>query len=139
MFINNSLRTNVWAPVATRWVTVLLLALLPLGGCAENSPAGAETRKIGVSELPVEAQETIVLIRQGGPFPYAKDGSVFFNREGLLPKAPRGYYREYTVPTPGVSNRGARRIVRGGEGELYYTPDHYRSFRRIRQQASTHQ
>ncbi|APR04679.1 ribonuclease [Thauera chlorobenzoica] len=72
-------------------------------------------------------------IRQGGPFPYRKDGSVFHNRERLLPTRPRGYYREYTVPTPGARDRGARRIVTGGEPPevFYYTADHYRSFRRI--------
>lgn len=74
---------------------------------------------------------TLALIESGGPFPYEKDGTVFGNREGRLPKKPRGYYREYTVPTPGASNRGARRIVRGREGETYYTRDHYGSFVRI--------
>ena len=74
---------------------------------------------------------TLALIESGGPYPYDKDGSVFGNREGLLPKKPRGYYREYTVPTPGASNRGARRVVQGREGETYYTRDHYRSFVRL--------
>lgn len=74
---------------------------------------------------------TIALIEQGGPFPYDKDGSVFQNRERALPARPRGYYREYTVPTPGASNRGARRVVRGESGETWYTRDHYRTFMRI--------
>jgi ribonuclease T1 len=86
---------------------------------------------ISLAQLPTEARETLELIRAGGPFPYSRDGAVFGNREGLLPKADRGYYREYTVRTPGARDRGARRIVAGGRGEFYYTDDHYRSFRRI--------
>lgn len=84
-----------------------------------------------VAQLPPEGRQTLALIRAGGPFPYARDGVVFNNREGLLPKRNRGYYREYTVKTPGVRHRGARRIVAGSNGEFYYTDDHYRSFRRI--------
>lgn len=83
--------------------------------------------------LPAEARATLALIRAGGRFPYDKDGSVFGNREALLPKRERGYYREYTVRTPGARDRGARRIVSGRDGEYYYTDDHYRTFRRIRQ------
>lgn len=83
------------------------------------------------AQLPPEARETLALIRAGGPFPYARDGAVFGNREARLPKQPRGYYREYTVRTPGARDRGARRIVAGRAGEYYYTADHYRSFRRI--------
>jgi ribonuclease T1 len=86
---------------------------------------------IAFDRLPKEARETIRLIRKGGPFPYDKDGSTFSNREGLLPKRPNGYYKEYTVITPGSSDRGARRIVAGREGELYYTGDHYDSFKRV--------
>lgn len=78
--------------------------------------------------LPVEAHETIALIDAGGPFPFEQDDSVFQNREGLLPSRPSGYYREFTVITPGEDDRGARRIVSGAEGELYYTDDHYDSF-----------
>jgi ribonuclease T1 len=86
--------------------------------------------------LPSEAQQTEKLIRAGGPFPFAKDGVSFGNRERLLPRRERGFYREYTVPTPGVRNRGARRIVCGGvpakQPEVcYYTEDDYASFRRI--------
>jgi ribonuclease T1 len=78
--------------------------------------------------------ETLALIDAGGPFPYPKkDGSVFSNRERRLPAKARGYYREYTVPTPGANNRGARRVVQGREGETYYTDDHYRTFVRIDQ------
>ena len=83
--------------------------------------------------FPPEAWQTLELIQRGGPFPYAKDGTTFFNREQLLPQQQRGYYREYTVPTPGARDRGARRIVAGGRPPevFYYTGDHYRSFRRI--------
>ncbi|HEY6087564.1 MAG TPA: ribonuclease domain-containing protein [Burkholderiaceae bacterium] len=91
---------------------------------------------VNVSALPIEAQQTESLIRSGGPFPFAKDGSVFGNRERLLPRQNRGYYREYTVRTPGSQGRGARRIVCGGleaakPQACYYSADHYASFRRI--------
>ena len=82
-------------------------------------------------DLPAEARTTIELIKKGGPFPYARDGMVFGNRERQLPTRERGWYREYTVKTPGAKDRGARRIVAGRDGTLYYTDDHYRSFRRI--------
>ena len=82
-----------------------------------------------ISSLPPEVEQTWELINRGGPFPFPeKDGTVFGNREELLPNKPRGYYREYTVPTPGSSDRGARRLVTGEESELYYTSDHYESF-----------
>jgi ribonuclease T1 len=86
---------------------------------------------ISLSSLPGEASATLKLIKQGGPFPYSKDGTVFSNYEGLLPSKPSGYYHEYTVITPGSSDRGARRIVAGVPGEYYYTGDHYLSFKRI--------
>ena len=90
---------------------------------------------MSLAELPVEARATHRLIVTGGPFPYPKDGTVFGNRERQLPSERRGHYREYTVTTPGASNRGARRIVCGGERtrpeSCYYTADHYASFRRI--------
>lgn len=88
---------------------------------------------ISVDELPPEGRATLNLIKSGGPFPYSKDGTVFSNYEGLLPERPSGYYHEYTVKTPGSSDRGARRIVAGSNGEYYYTSDHYRSFRLIRE------
>ena len=78
-----------------------------------------------------QLEKTLALIARGGPFPYSKDGSLFSNREALLPAQPRGYYREYTVPTPGESTRGARRVVRGQSGETWYTRDHYKTFVRI--------
>jgi ribonuclease T1 len=90
---------------------------------------------VHVTELPRQGRETYELIRQGGPFPYDKDGTVFGNRERLLPIEKRGYYREYTVKTPGSRDRGARRIVCGGPARTphacYYTADHYASFRQI--------
>ena len=89
--------------------------------------------EVAADELPQEARATIALIHKGGPFPYAKDGAVFGNRERQLPGQRRGYYREYTVKTPGSRTRGARRIIRGASGELFYTDDHYNSFRRIRE------
>ncbi len=86
---------------------------------------------IRVDQLPPEARETLALIAQGGPFPYRQDGVVFQNREGYLPPRPDGYYHEYTVKTPGSPDRGARRIITGSQGELYYTDDHYATFKRI--------
>jgi guanyl-specific ribonuclease Sa len=83
------------------------------------------------ADLPPEAQDTLALIAQGGPFPYKQDGVVFQNREGYLPKKSSSYYHEYTVVTPGSSDRGARRIITGGKGEIYYTDDHYATFVRV--------
>ncbi|MBI5917904.1 MAG: ribonuclease [Nitrosomonadales bacterium] len=83
------------------------------------------------SSLPPEARATLQLIKQGGPFPYDRDGVVFGNYEHVLPAQPRGYYHEYTVKTPGAHNRGARRIVCGVVPECYYTGDHYKTFQRI--------
>ena len=100
------------------WLAVALLAL-------------ALSSDIPAAQLPKEARETLALIRAGGPFPYPQDGKTFSNREKLLPLRERGYYREYTVKTPGARDRGARRIVAGERGEYYYTADHYRTFRRI--------
>jgi ribonuclease T1 len=92
---------------------------------------------VAVNQLPQEAQATLVLIKQGGPFPYAKDGVIFGNYEGMLPRQRRGYYHEFTVKTPRARNRGARRIIAGGNpqtsGEYYYTDNHYQTFRRIQE------
>lgn len=116
------------------WILVLATLLLSITVFArEAAPLGS----IDAQELPKEARQTLALIKQGGPFPYAKDGVVFGNYEGVLPKRKRGYYHEFTVKTPGARNRGARRIISGGEpassGEYYYTDDHYATFRRIRE------
>ncbi len=104
-----------------------------LAPAKELPAAGPQT--IAVGELPAQGVKTYRLIRQGGPFPHEKDGVVFGNRERLLPAKKRGYYREYTVDTPGASTRGARRIVCGGPpttpDDCYYTADHYGSFRKI--------
>lgn len=100
--------------------------------CARRAPDAAS---VAVAELPKEARATLANIRSGPPFPYERDGVVFGNREELLPAKPRGYYREYTVRTPGERSRGARRIVCGGKPAspeaCWYTDDHYSSFRRI--------
>jgi ribonuclease T1 len=86
---------------------------------------------IALGDLPSQARHTLDLIRSRGPFPYRRDGAVFGNRERILPGERRGYYHEYTVATLGASNRGGRRIITGARGELYYTDDHYSSFRRL--------
>jgi ribonuclease T1 len=112
---------------ALAWAALVLPA-----SAQRTSPPGA-VAEVSAAELPSQARETIALIRKGGPFAHAKDGAVFGNREGLLPKQQRGYYREYTVRTPGERTRGARRIVAGKGGELFYTDDHYSHFRRIRE------
>jgi guanyl-specific ribonuclease Sa len=100
----------------------------PGGGPVEGTPAARYP-----AFLPAEAVATLGLIERGGPYPYERDGTVFQNRERRLPAQPRGYYREYTVPTPGSRDRGARRIVTGGDPPevFYYTDDHYRSFRQV--------
>jgi ribonuclease T1 len=114
---------------------LLLLALVGQSGIGVAlSPEDFGDSRIGrisVSELPPAARETLRLVKVGGPFPYSKDGAVFGNRERLLPPKPRGYYREFTVPTPGSRDRGPRRIISGRDGEPYYTDDHYRTFKRI--------
>ena len=92
--------------------------------------------QISSAELPRDAALTLELIARDGPFPYDRDGVAFGNRERALPDRPRGYYREYTVRTPGMRSRGARRIVCGGPprstSDCYYSDDHYRTFKRIR-------
>lgn len=86
---------------------------------------------VSAAELPKEGRQTITLIKKGGPYPYRKDGAVFGNFEKILPRHERGYYREFTVPTPRARDRGARRIIAGKAGEFYYTDDHYSTFRRV--------
>lgn len=145
-----------------RWLLLLVAAVLLVawlvggGGQGDPEPAGTEgststsTSSSGSSSgdstdpasglpvvrlatLPPEAARTVELIEAGGPFPEPEhDGGTFGNREELLPDRPMGYYREYTVPTPGLDHRGARRIVAGEQDELYWTADHYSSFARIR-------
>jgi ribonuclease T1 len=110
-------KVRAWAALA-----ILLLA-----------PAFAFANDVRLQDLPEEAAQTLERIKSGGPFPYQQDGRTFGNRERLLPGQEQGYYREYTVKTPGLRHRGARRIVAGRAGEYYYTADHYRSFSRIRE------
>jgi len=123
-------------------VKLVLTGLLLLVGLAFNAPVQARETGLAtgmaavpLAELPKPARETYRLIQLGGPFPYEKDGTVFGNRERLLPAEKRGYYREYTVTTPGARTRGVQRIVCGGAPRApdacYYTADHYTSFRRI--------
>jgi ribonuclease T1 len=116
------------------------LALALLGSVVPAQARTPETPQavppVALAALPLQARQTHDLILRGGPFPYRKDGTTFFNRERLLPLQPRGHYREYTVRTPGSPDRGARRIVCGGEPPTrpevcYYTADHYASFTRI--------
>jgi ribonuclease T1 len=94
---------------------------------------GKKLSTIRATELPPEARVVLKLIKNGGPFPYRKDGTTFGNREKLLPLRKKGYYKEYTVKTPGRRDRGPRRIVAGSGGEYYYTNDHYRSFKLIQE------
>ncbi|MEU6646502.1 ribonuclease domain-containing protein [Saccharomonospora sp. NPDC046836] len=99
----------------------------PGGGSLPGADSGLQV--VALSSLPPEVSQTWQLIQHGGPFPYpGKDGTTFGNRERLLPEKASGYYREYTVDTPGSADRGARRLVTGQEHELYYTSDHYASF-----------
>lgn len=114
------------------WLLLFWLGALPVVGHAFSTEGKNTLGIIASKDLPPEARETLALIKKGGPFPYKKDGTVFGNREKLLPLKPRGHYKEYTVKTPGARNRGARRIVAGG-GLYYYTEDHYASFKRIQE------
>ncbi len=119
-------------PLLAVLVAVVLL-WQPDGGLAPetgNLPAAETTPQVAGSALPQGVQAVVGLIERGGPFPHRQDGTVFKNREGRLPAAAPGYYHEYTVPTPGARDRGARRLVTGGNPPVvwYYTGDHYRSF-----------
>lgn len=115
--------------------TIFFASLLLSGAVFARGAPGIDD--IAASSLPLEACRTLSLIKQGGPYPYAKDGVVFGNYEGILPRRKRGYYHEFTVKTPRARHRGARRIIAGGDpqtsGEYYYTKDHYQTFQRIRE------
>ena len=104
----------------------------PWEALAQRGPI-PDSASVRLQDLPREARATVELVRKGGPYPYPRDGIVFSNREGQLPAHKRGYYREFTVKTPGERSRGARRIVAGSSGELYYTDDHYAHFRLVRE------
>ncbi|GHF72054.1 ribonuclease [Streptomyces mashuensis] len=134
-----------------RTLTALLavLPLLLLPACSSGSSGGHKTEQparpatgtapawakgmktVTEDQLPPEARHTLQLIAKGGPFPYPKDGTVFGNHENRLPRQNRGYYHEYTVPTPGSRDRGARRIITGQHEERYYTGDHYKTFEAV--------
>ena len=134
MFLSE--RPQRWQPVRKLGLAfVVAVSVIASGaaGAKENAP---ESATVALAQLPAEAQATEQLIRSGGPFPYSKDGVTFGNRERVLPARPRGFYREYTVKTPGSRDRGARRIVCGGRRATdpeacFYSDDHYTSFRRI--------
>lgn len=125
------------------WGVLLVCLAALVTGCSSGSGGAGESSAfspawaprgmpaVQADRLPAEARRTLRLIDDGGPFPYEKDGSVFGNFEGELPKQRRGHYREYTVPTPGERDRGARRIVTGSGDETYYTDDHYASFKAV--------
>jgi ribonuclease T1 len=136
--------------ICTRTISAVLIAvylIVSLVGCSnpvsnnalsspvvqKNTPSTSQLKagEVRLSDLPPEAKTTLQLIKSGGPFPYSKDGAVFNNYEGLLPHQASGYYREYTVVTPGSPDRGARRIIAGINNQYYYTDDHYVSFKLI--------
>ena len=121
--------------LTSAWLAAALMAPLAQARSFTDHTADSRTAIVNMAELPRQGRETYGLIRQGGPFPYDKDGAVFGNRERALPAERRGFYREYTVATPGSRDRGARRIVCGGPARAphacYYTADHYASFRKI--------
>lgn len=150
---NMPMNNGLYLPSAWFWriaamVWLAWVCLLPPDAAARGQTGGMPA-EVSLASLPPEAAQTLALIKRGGPFPYPeKDGSIFGNFEKRLPIQPRGYYREYTVPTPGLRHRGARRIITGQRqegpgygrreghndaGEYYYTGNHYRSFRRIRE------
>jgi len=123
-------------------LVVLLIVLLSPAATPNTASAPTPSPRdpepglvlVEVESLPVQARQTISLIERGGPYPYAKDGAVFGNRERRLPRRPNGFYREYTVPSPGEDDRGPRRIVTGDhDRQFFYTGDHYASFVRVRQ------
>lgn len=125
-----------WQLAVAVTLAALTTGFSPIEVQAKGAVSETGTSTIAVAELPVQGRNMVKLIYQGGPFVYDKDGSVFGNRERILPAKNRSYYREYTVKTPGERSRGARRIVCGGfvattPDACYYTDDHYASFRRI--------
>ena len=139
--INNPKAARIVAAVVIAMLVITLAA--SLFGCAADTKTSngvdpeSGLKIVAVADLPKEAQDTLKLIDQGGPYPYSRDGVVFGNLEKILPKHDRGYYHEYTVKTPGEKDRGARRIVTGNAQERYYTDDHYKSFRRIAEDGGT--
>ena len=140
--INNPKAARIIAAVVIAMLVITLAA--SLFGCAAEKPSAADSldpesglKVVAVTDLPREAQDTLKLIDQGGPYAYSRDGVVFGNLEKILPKHDRGHYHEFTVKTPGEKDRGARRIVTGNAGERYYTDAHYESFRKIAEDGGT--
>lgn len=137
----DGLARMTWQRLFYVLTSLFLASLVALGSgtvTAKDSPASTDKAVVTMTaaQLPPQGQNVLTLIYQGGPFKHDKDGTVFGNRERILPLKPRGYYREYTVRTPGVESRGARRIVCGGQVPVqpdacFYTEDHYASFRQI--------
>lgn len=126
------LMAMVWLPFAQAEQNIHNVSSRYYQDNASHNVSG-EVTTISVAQLPPESRAVLKAIKQGGPFEYDRDGVVFGNRERVLPKQPRGYYHEYTVKTPGVRNRGTRRIVCGIVPECYYSNDHYQSFARIKE------
>ena len=127
-------RPQCWQPVRKLGLAFLFAVLA--SGVAQAKDMAPAPATVSLAQLPPEARATEQLIHSGGPFPYSKDGATFGNRERVLPARPRGFYREYTVKTPGSRDRGARRVVCGGRQATapevcFYSDDHYTSFRRI--------
>ena len=119
--------------LAVLFAVSLALAAMPASAYRYQAYNDHVIQEVALSTLPLEAKETLHQIKQGGPFPYPRDGAVFGNFEKRLPNKQRGYYHEYTVKTPGVRSRGARRIVCGPPSECYYSDDHYETFKRVRE------
>ncbi len=128
---------NIFKYLGILWAVALMLAPLPASAQRQDAGAGAPQRiqialaDVSVKDLPSEARDTLKQIEKGGPYAFDRDGIVFGNFEKRLPIKERGYYNEFTVKTPGVKHRGARRIVTGKSGEKYYSDDHYKTFKRI--------
>ncbi len=134
--MDKAVRSSIWKPLRQLGILSAIAGSVLVGAAVQARGPVDGLGTVALATLPAEAQQTQRLIHAGGPFPYSKDGVVFGNRERLLPRRERGFYREYTVPTPGSRNRGARRIVCGGQRPTqpeacYYTADHYASFKRI--------
>ena len=132
--------TNMNRRIPLLGLTVVALIALAIGqrwlpADLHSLNASSRTVAADLTQIPADERQaidaTVALVKAGGPFPFRKDGSEFSNREGRLPPREPGYYREYTVATPGAPDRGARRLVSGRAGEIYYTRDHYQSFFRL--------
>jgi ribonuclease T1 len=134
--VDKAVRSSIWKSLRKLGILSVVVGSVFVGAAVQARGPLDNLGTVALTALPAEAQKTQGLIRAGGPFPYSKDGVVFGNREQLLPRRERGFYREYTVPTPVSRDRGARRIVCGGQRPTlpeacYYTADHYASFKRI--------